>query len=710
MKYFFLQLLILLALFGSHVHGQDIMRVHNNNNLIFQHRVDKIDSLKFAKSLSSFYPNTGNFSIPISGIDSITFADNIEGSEIYIIYNDTKTTIINPFADAGVTITDNAGHVMVTSVYPDSGLRYHILGATSNGSLNLTSSQSVKLIMSHATITNLSGAAISVNGTTVSEMVLSAGTVNTLSDASASTASGTLFATGDLTISGKGALNVNGYKKHGILVNASLTIESGIINIAQAASDAIHSKAYIQHGGDITLIATGDGVDAETVDFNDGEISVMSSADDNKGIKSGDYININGGSITVALSGKQSKGISAESDITVNSGIVSVTVSGSTVLEASGNGFDPSYATGIKTDGNVIINGGDISISCPSTNDGGRGISSDGNITVNGGIMRITTAGSGKTYRDESGILDSYSPACLKSDGHILLSGGNITATSTGAAGKGISADSTLTIGLPGASDSLLVIQVSTSGNRFLVSGSGQNADYANAKAIKSEGILTVNSGIINLTTTKEGGEGLESKDKVYIKGGQITANTYDDGINAKNYVEISGGKHSLKASNNDGIDSNGNLTISGGLIISKGAGGFEEGFDCDNNTFMITGGTMVGTGGNTSTPTINVSTQHSLRLSINPNQNICIKNASNEIILIYSLPTLTGGGGFPGGSNKMVVLFSDPAFVKGTYTIQYGGTISGGTNFNGYYTGATYSGGNSKTFTVNSLYTTLNL
>ncbi len=43
MKYFFLQLLILLALFGSHVHGQDIMRVHNNNNLIFQHRVDKID-------------------------------------------------------------------------------------------------------------------------------------------------------------------------------------------------------------------------------------------------------------------------------------------------------------------------------------------------------------------------------------------------------------------------------------------------------------------------------------------------------------------------------------------------------------------------------------------------------------------------------------------------------------------------------------------
>ena len=117
----------------------------------------------------------------------------------------------------------------------------------------------------------------------------------------------------------------------------------------------------------------------------------------------------------------------------------------------------------------------------------------------------------------------------------------------------------------------------------------------------------------------------------------------------------------------------------------------------------------MVGTGGNTSNPTTGVSTQNSLKLSITPNQNICIKNAANQTILIYALPALTGGGG-PGGNNKMVMLFSDPAFVNGTYTIQYGGTISGGTNFNGYYTGATYSGGSSQTFTVSAKYTTVNV
>src|SRR5690606_1889927 len=123
------------------------------------------------------------------------------------IYNGSQATIINPFSGAGVTITDNSGHVTATSTYPTAGLRYHILGTTSNGSLNLTSTQSVKLIMSHATITNPNGAAINING--ASEMFLSSGTVNTLNDAGTSTENSALYATENLTISGTGTLNVN---------------------------------------------------------------------------------------------------------------------------------------------------------------------------------------------------------------------------------------------------------------------------------------------------------------------------------------------------------------------------------------------------------------------------------------------------------------------------------------------------------------------
>ena len=56
-------------------------------------------------------------------------------------------------------------------------------------------------------------------------------------------------------------------------------------------------------------------------------------------------------------------------------------------------------------------------------------------------------------------------------------------------------------------------------------------------------------------------------------------------------------------------------------------------------------------------------------------------------------------------------MLFTDPQLQTGqTYTIKYNGTISGGTEWNGYYTGnVTYSGGQSTTATLNSMYTTVN-
>ena len=57
-----------------------------------------------------------------------------------------------------------------------------------------------------------------------------------------------------------------------------------------------------------------------------------------------------------------------------------------------------------------------------------------------------------------------------------------------------------------------------------------------------------------------------------------------------------------------------------------------------------------------------------------------------------------------------MVMLFTDPQLQTGqSYTVRYNGTISGGTNWNGYYTGnVTYSGGSQTTVNVNSMVTTV--
>lgn len=711
MRKIFLIVPILLSFLITPVFAQEQLRVHNSGNLIYQQAISGVDSIKLDSNSSSFYEPATHFGLPLTGIDSITFSDELNNDQIYIIYNGAQATIINPYATQGITITDNAGHVTVSSTIATADIPYNILGSTTNGSLSLNSTQAVKLVLSNASITNPSGAAIALTGNMNSTVFLSSGTTNTLSDAAGATADAPLVAASGLILDGTGTLNIRGYKKHGIKGGAALKINNGVINVLQAASDGFNVKNYEQSGGTISLVPTGDGIDVtNTLTIAGGNLSINAGTADVKGLKA-TTVNINGGSTNITVSGNQSKAVKSSEDIVVNGGTLSVTASGSTVLTASGSGYDASYCTGLKSDRNIIVNNGQITINCPASNLGAKGCSADGNITINGGNLQVTTAGNGATYTNESGGQDSYSATCIKADAHIYLLAGTITCSSSGTGGKGIAADSTLTIGNLGAADALLSLTVTTSGNRFLVSGSGQNADYANPKAIKSEGNLTVNSGIItiNCTQTTDGGEGLESKASLYIKGGQITATTYDDCINAATHIEVTGGTHSLTASGNDGMDSNGTLTISGGFIISKGAGGPEEGFDCDNNTFKVLGGIMVGTGGNTSNPTVNVSTQNSLKLSINPNQNICIKNAANQVVLMFVLPALPASGG-PAGNNKLVMLFSDPAFLNGAYTIQYGGTITGGTNTAGYITGGTYAGGSSSSFTASSKLTSVSL
>ena len=147
-------------------------------------------------------------------------------------------------------------------------------------------------------------------------------------------------------------------------------------------------------------------------------------------------------------------------------------------------------------------------------------------------------------------------------------------------------------------------------------------------------------------------------------------------------------------------------MYITGGFTIAAASHTPEEAFDCDNYTFGITGGTIVGTApsGMYSNPTASACTQHSLKYTHAGNNAVqLIRNSDNEVILTFKVPSISGGGGPGGGGSSATMTFSSPEFVQGTYTLKYGGTITGGTNWHNYYTGATYSGGNSKTVTVGS-------
>jgi hypothetical protein len=649
----------------------------------------------------------------------------INPNAVTIHFDGNVATINNLPSDGSITASISGSDVAIATSSLEL-TEYVISGSTSNGSLkiqnNAVSANTLHLTLDNATISSASKLPpiqITKNeGITVVELQ---GT-NILSDNLSNEENATLISkSGSIEFEGYGSLKISGAAKHAIASSKkSITVHSGDITVTSAASDGFHAEAgFIVSSGSLNITATGDAIDAGsgTATINGGNITIVSTANDTKGIKSDDNLTVNGGNINIKVSGAQSKGISSKKDVAITGGNITIETSGATVLEESGSGYDPSYCTAIKADGTIIVSGGTITINSLKTANGGKGLSADGDITITDGNINITTAGDGMVYTNETGAKDSYSATCIKSDANILLLGGTITCNSSGTAGKGISADGTLTIGATGASDNALTITATTTGQKFLVTGStgggggrpggggGQNSsDYANPKVIKSTGNLTVNSGTLRLNGTTDGGEGLESKATLTVNGGNIEVRTVDDCLNAATHMQINGGSIYCKATGNDGIDSNGTITIMGGTVISQGS---EEGIDCDNNTFLIKGGTIIGVGSQSMGGPSSGSTQGFIRLTATASTQLGIKNAAGEWILLCQIPTAisggTGGGPGGGGGSSLVLLLSSPQFVKGaTYSIYTGGTITGGATVNGYNVGGSYSGGTSKSVTAN--------
>lgn len=714
-------LLIILSIVGkTYLNAQERVVVHNRNNVIHESLITETDSIKFQNNFSIFHLFNGNpVHIPISEIDSITFTSNSVNPNdniVYVIYNETDITIINPLENDGVAAEITDGNVSITATTGIQDIEYVLSGSTSNGSFTISSNEDIALTLSNISLTNQAGYAINISDAIATNVTLNG--TNNISDSPSGSQSAAFLSAGSLIFDGTGTLNLSGHKKHGISSSTTIEVLGGSFVIHETASDGFHCEEFVMENGSLDIHAEGDAIDAGAgmLTINNGTIVILSTADDVKGIKSDDNLSINGGQISMTIAGAQSKGISGKKDVFFNGGTISIITSGSAVLESLGSGFDPSYCTAVKTKKNIIVNGGTIYFESTNTCDGGKGFSADGSIVINDGNITVSTAGNGQTYTNENGEPDSYTSCCIKSDENITIAKGVVNCVSTGTGGKGIAADGTLTIGTLAANNTELILNISTSGERFYVSGYGNDADYANPKAVKSEGNLSVNSGTITIacTQTDEGGEGLESKDILTINGGIIEIEAYDDCINASNHIEITGGTMYFVSKGNDAVDSNGTLSISGGFVIASGTRAPEGGFDCDQSTFAVTGGIIIGTGGSTSNPTASASTQYSIKYgSATPGNAICIKNSDSETILLFELPTYsgTGGGGpgGPGGGNQMTLLFSDPSFAPGSYTLLYGGTISGGTTVNGYNTGGTYSGGSTKNFTISNKLTTIN-
>lgn len=719
--------LILLAfVLGCHcLNAQDYrINLHSSGSVIYDNSVSNVGQIQFEEGNIVINAGCGYHAFPLTDFDSITFVKQEEppaGDVVYITYNGASVEIVNPYSNDGINIATSGANVIVNSTQSD--VPFEVSGSSSNGSLTIYSANDYDLNINNLSLESTETSAINL-ASPVSVALTLIGT-SSLADGANSDINGALFAAGNLSVVGNGTMQLTGNAKHGMNVDGTLTVNSGTIRILETDSDGIHgSSNLVWNDGTLEIVSAGsDGLDISgNVTLQNGNLNINTIAEDQRGIKVSGLFTMNGGSLEINHSGNSSKGIKADADMSITGGEITIVSSGSTVLETVNNQNVPAYCTAIKCDGDISITGGTFNITLPTTNHGGKSISADGDLSISGGDFTITTQGDGATYTISGSTKDAYTSSCLKCEGNIELLGGTFNLTSTGKGGKGINVGGTLVIGVENASNDDLTLNVTTTGERITVTAGGGGpwggGDYANPKGIKAMGDLTINSGNITVNCTQsqnEGGECIESKAHLTINGGNIEAySVKDDAVNAAQNITINGGIYYAHSDANDGTDSNGTMLINGGFLISNGSRTPEEGFDCDNNQFKITGSTMVGTGGGTSNPTTSVCTQPALKINTQAGYAIQILKSDGTVICTYQCPEFTGsgGGGWPGGGggNGMVMLFSDPQLQTGqSYTVKYNGTISGGTEWHGYYTGnVTYSGGQSTNVNVNSMVTTV--
>ena len=201
----------------------------------------------------------------------------------------------------------------------------------------------------------------------------------------------------------------------------------------------------------------------------------------------------------------------------------------------------------------LTLNGsGSLTINSPA----GHGIVGKDDVTVTGGSYAITSPDSAMTANDT-----------------LAVAGGSFQITTNK---DGLHSENS-------DDDTLGAIYIT--GGSFVI--------RAGDDAVHAESLLQIDGGSLDLTAA----EGLEAT-YIHINDGQINISATDDGVNVARKssaynptVEISGGTLTVTMGPGDtaGIDSNGNLIITGGTVNVTAASAFDY-----DGTASFTGGTVI--------------------------------------------------------------------------------------------------------------------
>lgn len=574
-------------------------------------------------------------SFALADVDAMSVNEvSAQDNNVVISYNGEAVMVeVSGNVAQFVDVTVNGAHVSVAQSNVDAvdgdEITYTLSGAATDGSFSLSGSYKCTVQLAGLELANPGGAAIEIaNGKRI-QLSAKRGTVNTLADGAGCSQKGCVYSKGQLQIQGNGVLNVTGNTKHAIKSGDYISVKNLTLNIDKAVGDGISCNEYfLMESGSLKINGVGD----------DG--------------------------IQCDLDGDSSTGETTDHED--------------------------------EDSGNIYIHGGTVNISV--TADAAKGVKSEGAIKVYGGDITVTTSGGGVWDSED---VKTKASSCISADGNIDITGGVLELASSGAGGKGINGDGAFTA-VGG------VLSVSTSGNAVVASSSGSisvvtssqqldryDSDYKSSpKGIKVDGSIVIgDSAVVSVATAGAGGEGVESKHSIEITGGQITVNATDDAINASyetstggtGDISISGGMVYARSTGNDGMDSNGNCYIKGGVVYAIGSSQPEVAIDANSEEqkkLYVTGGTIIAIGGLESGSSLTQSCYQASSWSKNSWYSMTVGGET----LAFRTPA-------SGGATLVVSGASQP-------TLKSGVTVSDGTDVFGgaAYVPATVSGGSSVT------------
>lgn len=265
-------------------------------------------------------------------------------------------------------------------------------------------------------------------------------------------------------------------------------------------------------------------------------------------------------------------GLSCDDELNITGGTLSITAGGDAVKASPDTGDTENPDT--TSLGNVTISGGTLTLN--ATEDG---IQADGDLTISGGTFHVKTNGGHTTALTD----DSASCKGFKAGGALTVTGGTLTVDS---------ADDALHAGT----------DVTISGGTLTLATGDDGVHADNDLVIGARGASSTSTPRINITASYEGLEGTT----VTVYSGDIDVVASDDGVNAANStlgersdkyaINIAGGDLYIDAGS-DGLDSNNDISMTGGKVEVYGADAMMDAAIDYDGTFTLSGGTLFGAG-----------------------------------------------------------------------------------------------------------------